>query len=59
MRNVFTGIQCGCLKNKSTMGHLVRLESEVRKAFALGEHMVSIFFNLEKAYDMTWRHGVL
>ena len=25
----------------------------------LGEHQVSIFFNLEKAYDMTWREGIL
>ena len=53
MRNVFAGVQCGFRKNKSTMNHLVWLESEVRKAFALGEQVVSVFFGLEKAYDMT------
>ena len=59
MEGVFANIQCGCRKNKSTMDHLVRLENEVRKAFAREEHMVSVFFDLEKAYDMTWRHGIL
>ena len=38
---------------------VVRLESEVRKCFARSEHMVSVFFDLEMAYDMTWRHGIV
>ena len=41
------------------MDHLVRLENEIRKAFALGEHMVSVFFDLERAYDKTWKYGIL
>lgn len=59
MNGILTNIQCGCRKNRSTMDHLARLEQEVRKAFATGEHLVSIFFDLEKAYDLTWRHGIL
>ena len=41
------------------MDYLVRLESDVRKGVAKGEHMLSVFFDLEKAYDMTWRHGII
>ena len=41
------------------MDNLVRLESEVRKAFAMGEYMLSVFFDLEKAYDITWRYGII
>jgi len=59
MNKILTSLQCGCRPNRSTTDHLIRLESEVRKAFATNEHLVSIFFDLEKAYDMTWRHGIV
>ena len=59
MNGVFANIQCGCRNNKSAMDHLVRLENEVRKAFTPKEHMVSVFFDLEKAYGMTWSYGML
>ena len=59
MNKVFSNIQCGCRRERSTMDHLVRLEHGVRTAFALGEHQIFIFFYLEKAYDMTWRGGIL
>ena len=38
MKKIFSNIQCGCRRERSTMDHLVRLEHEVRTAFALGEH---------------------
>lgn len=52
-------IQCGSMKNRSTEDHLVRLETTIRKAFANSQHHVSIFFDIEKAYDTTWRHGIM
>ena len=52
----FTVYSCECRENKSALKHLVKLESEVRKCLARSEHMVSVFFDLEKAYDMTWKH---
>jgi len=55
----FGSIQAGGRRNRSTIDHLVRLESTIRKAFVNNEHIVSIFFDLEKAYDTTWRHGIL
>ena len=31
----------------------------MREAFVRREHVVSVFFDLEKAYDMTWKYGIL
>jgi len=55
----FGNVQAGGRRRRSTIDHLVRLESAIRKAFINNEHMISIFFDLEKAYDTTWRHGIL
>ena len=57
MNKCLSNIQCGCRKERSPIDHLVRMENEVRKAFALNEHVISIYFDLEKAYDTTWRVG--
>ena len=43
----------------STIDHLVRLESFIRDAFPNKQEVVSIFFYLEKAYDTTWKYGIL
>ena len=53
--DVLTFIQAGFRKNYSTNDHLVRLESFIRDAFIKKEHCVAIFFDLEKAYDTTWK----
>ena len=42
-------------KNRSTIDHLVRLETFIRDAFVNKEHAVSIFFDLEKANDTIWK----
>ena len=55
----FATIQCGCRRNKSTTDHLVPVENQLRTAFAKGEHFISVFFNIEKTYDMTWRYSIL
>lgn len=52
-------VQCGGTKNRSTIDHLVRMETVIRRAFANNQHLVSVFFDLEKAYDTTWRYGIL
>ena len=31
----------------------------MRKAYAYDKHLISIFYDLEKAYDLTWRYGIL
>ena len=57
--NILTDIQCGFRKRRSTIDHLVRLESYIRDAFLNKQEVVSVFFDLEKAYDTTWKYGIL
>ena len=35
------------------------METSIRDAFVGREQLFSIFFYLEKAYDTTWKHGIL
>ena len=56
---LLANIQCGFRQGRSTLDHLVRFESFIRNAFSKNEHVVSIFFDLEKAYDTTWKYGIL
>lgn len=51
--------QCGFRKDRCTTDHLIRYESFIRNALINGEHVVSILFDLEKAFDTTWKHGIL
>ena len=44
---------------RTTIDHLLSLGVTVRKAQAISEQVVSIFFDVEKANDLTWRHGNL
>ena len=46
-------------RKKSTMDHRVRFETFVREGFLNGAHVVPIFFDLEKAYDTTWKCGIM
>ena len=48
--------QCGY---RSTVDHLVRLETFIREAFIHNQHLVAVFFDLQKAYDTTWKYGIL
>jgi len=51
--------QSGFRKHRGTVDQLVCFESFLRETFVKGEHAVAIFFDLEKAYDMTWRYGIM
>ena len=59
INHLLTKHQSGFRHFRSTADHLISLETNVRNAFVRGEHMVSIFFDLEKAYDTTWKYGIL
>ncbi|GFN88484.1 retrovirus-related pol polyprotein from type-1 retrotransposable element r1 [Plakobranchus ocellatus] len=50
--------KCGFRKDHSTLDHLVRLETFTKKAFARKKQVLAVFFDLEKAYDTTWRYGI-
>ncbi|GBN40485.1 putative RNA-directed DNA polymerase from transposon X-element, partial [Araneus ventricosus] len=52
-------LQSGFRRGRSTFDNLVLLETQIRNAFVRRNHLVSIFFDIEKAYDRTWRYGIL
>ena len=51
--------QCGFRKGRSTTDQLIRLETFIRNAFLRKEHATVIFFDIEKAFDTTWKRGIL
>ena len=57
--NLISKFQSGFRAERSTNDNLVRLETFIRDAFIKREHVVAVFFDLEKAYDTTCRYGIL
>ncbi|XP_023216832.1 uncharacterized protein LOC111619354 [Centruroides sculpturatus] len=55
----FSPHQSGFRRNRSTTDNLVNLETSIREAFVRRQHLVSVFFDIEKAYDRCWRYGIL
>ncbi|GFO15215.1 Pol-like protein [Plakobranchus ocellatus] len=54
-RNLLSNVQCGFRKDHSTLDHLVRLETFIKKTFVRKKQVLAVFFDLEKAYDTTVR----
>jgi ribonuclease HI len=57
--HLLANTQNGFRKQRSTMDNIIFLESKIREAFNLNQKTLCLFFDLEKAFDMTWQHGVL
>ena len=57
--NLISPVQSGFRSERRTNDNLVRLETFIRDAFVAKQHVVAVFFDLEKAYDTTWRHGIM
>src|SRR5678815_1306876 len=58
-RQAFSNFQFGFRKNRSTADPLLKLDHDIREAFSTGGMVLGVFFDLEKAYDTTWRTGIL
>ena len=56
---ILTKFQAGFRSERSTIDQLVRLETFIKDAFAEGDHVVGVFFDLAKAYDTTWKYGIM
>ena len=50
--------QCGFWKWRSTTDHVVELETSIREANIQIQHLIAVFFDLEKAYETTWKFGI-
>ena len=46
--------QCDYRANRSTVDHLIRLETFIRDAFIQNQHLDYVFFDLQKTYDLAW-----
>lgn len=51
--------QSGFRKSRSTADSLTELEWEIKKAFSENGYLLTVSFDLRKAYDVTWRRLVL
>ena len=58
-KNLLSHCQYGFRKNCSTLDPLLKLSTTIQNAFIQKKHTIGIFFDLEKAYDTTWRKGIL
>ena len=56
---LITNLQTDFIKARSTIDHLIRSETLIRESFAKKEHMTAIFFYIKKAYDTTWKYGII
>ena len=54
-----TNYQSGFRKQRSTIDCLTQFEIDTEAAMSRKEHTIAVFFDLTKAYDMTWKYGVL
>lgn len=51
--------QSGFRSYRNTMDNLSLLETTIQQGFSNRECVVTIFFDLEKAYDMAWRFNII
>jgi hypothetical protein len=57
--DLFSPFQSGFRKGRRTVDHLVRLETDINKGICVGERTLAIFLDIEKAYDMVWKKGII
>uniref|UniRef100_A0A3B3BBF5 Reverse transcriptase domain-containing protein n=1 Tax=Oryzias melastigma TaxID=30732 RepID=A0A3B3BBF5_ORYME len=58
-RGVLASYQSGFRKARNTVDAVIRLEDVIRKAQVSNDSVLAVFFDIEKAYDMLWREGLL
>jgi len=44
---------------QTSTDQLVRLETFIREGFIQKQHVTALFFDLEKAYNTTWKYGIM
>jgi ribonuclease HI len=57
--NALNPVQFDFRHMRSTCDPIMRLEHDIHAAFEEKKYLYSIFFDIEKAYDTTWRRGIL
>lgn len=57
--SLISTVQAGFRKKRSTMDHLLMLETDIHKGLKNKEYIAVVFLDLEKAYDLLWKKGVI
>ena len=57
--DIITPIQSGFMTKRSTTDQIIRLETDIHKGMSNKEYIVIVFLDLEKAYDVVWRQGIV
>ena len=58
-KELLSPFQFGFRKNRCTLDPLMRLSNQIQQGFVKQCQTIGVFFDLEKAYDTTWRFGIL
>jgi len=58
-RELITSCPSGFRKGRGTMDPVLCLEDKIRKAQVSKKTVVAVFFDVEKAYDMMWKEGLM
>ena len=58
-RGILNTLQYGFRNGRSTIDVLARIDTDIKTALANNQHTMAIFFDLTKAYDTTWKMGIL
>ena len=57
--NIICPYQSGFRKNRCTYDNLTRLEHDIQRAFEYKSSVLAVFLDIKKAYDMSWRRGII
>jgi len=57
--NILNNVQCGFLKGRSTVDHIIRLQDAINKYNYNKGFTVGVFIDFQSAVDMMWQSGLL
>lgn len=58
-KKFFNDTQSGFRRGRSTVDHIISLNADIQKAIKNKQNLVAVFFDIKKAFDMTWRYHIL
>ena len=57
--HLLSNLQTDFTAKRSIIDQIVHIETLIREVFIKKEHLVTVLFDLEKAYNMSWPYGIL
>ena len=57
--SILSNLQTGFRKNRCTLDQIIRLQDTVNQSLRNRSHTLAVFLDFEKAFDMSWRTGLM